>query len=325
MQNEVLTPQIIQSNQMLESIQKSEIDIQIATAKNFPRDVVKSLANMEKLAMMDEDTAADCFYALQRGGDNDKTVIEGISVRMAEIMASCWGNIRVQSIIVGHDNKKITAMASCIDLESNVGYSVQVDRRITNKNGLTFKDDMIVVTGNAASAIAGRNAVLKVIPKAVVKSLLVRVHKLAKGDTSQIELRRQKMIDAFAKLTVTPAEILAYLKKGTIPEIDQSDILSMLGLFNAIKEGTTSVEETFRSPQTVNTGVQADEIEKQVYEQSEPQAEMPKGEKFDEKAKEPETPKVEPAQTPTPTNKATKTQPKEQSIDFNNQNSTKHE
>ena len=135
---------------MLAAINKSEIDTQIATAKQYPRNLARVLNNIETLATMDEDTAASCFYILRRQGK----VIEGPSVRMAEIIASSWGNLRLQARIVGNDGKVITAQGVCHDLESNYATSVEVKRRITNKYGKTFSDDMQVVTGNAACAIA---------------------------------------------------------------------------------------------------------------------------------------------------------------------------
>src|SRR3712207_1022435 len=66
---------------MLAAINKSEIDTQIATAKQYPRNLARVLNNIETLAAMDEETAASCFYVLRRQGK----VLEGPSVRMAEI------------------------------------------------------------------------------------------------------------------------------------------------------------------------------------------------------------------------------------------------
>ena len=77
--------EIIQINQaeMLQAINKAEVDIQISTAKQYPRDIYKVLSTIETYATMDTETAEDCFYALRRGKGNDTAVIEGLSVRMA--------------------------------------------------------------------------------------------------------------------------------------------------------------------------------------------------------------------------------------------------
>ena len=158
----------VNSAESLAALTRSEIDVQIATAKQYPRNLARVLGNIETLATMDEEIAGSCFYTLRRQGK----VIEGASVRMAEIIASSWGNLRVQARIIGNDGKMITAQGVCHDLESNYAVSAEVKRRITDKNGHTFSEDMQVVTGNAACAIAMRNALFKVVPAALVKKVI---------------------------------------------------------------------------------------------------------------------------------------------------------
>ena len=91
MENEIVE---ISQIETLQAINRSEIDIQISTAKQYPRDLSSVLKNIRDYATIDAETAADCFYALKRGQGNDASVIEGLSVRMAEIFASSWGNYR---------------------------------------------------------------------------------------------------------------------------------------------------------------------------------------------------------------------------------------
>lgn len=239
--------EIIQINQaeMLQAINKAEVDIQIATAKQYPRDIHKVLSTIETYATMDTETAEDCFYALRRGKGNDTAVIEGLSVRMAEIVAGAWGNIRVQTRIIGNDGKTITAMGICHDLETNFAASVEVKRRITDKYGKTFSEDMQVVTGNAASAIAFRNAVFKVIPKAVTKKVIANVKQVALGQSIDLETSRKRMVDYFAKIGVTQEQLLEHLEVKSVDQIDKENIIYLRSLANAIKEGTTSVKETF--------------------------------------------------------------------------------
>lgn len=236
--------EIIQIHQadMISALNRSEVDIQISTAKQWPRHLPNVLNLIETYATMDTETAEDCFYALRRGGD---TIIEGVSVRMAEIIASAWGNVRIQTRIIGNDGKTITAQGICHDLETNLAVSVEVKRRITGKDGRTFSEDMQVVTGNAASAIAFRNAVLKVVPKAVTKSVLNRVKEVAMGKSIDLETSRQNLIGYYAKIGVKKEEILSYLNIKSVDEIDKERVFELRALANAIKEGTTTVKESF--------------------------------------------------------------------------------
>ena len=232
---------------MLTAINRAEVDIQIATAKQYPRDLSRVLNQIKTYATMDMETAEDCFYALRRGRGSDASVIEGISVRLAEIIAGAWGNLRVQSRIIGNDGRTITCQGICHDLETNLAVSVEVKRKITDRNGKTYSEDMQVVTGNAASAIAFRNAVLKVVPKAVTKKVINEIKEVALGKSIDLETRRQRMVGYFTQIGVTQSELLTYCGVKSIEQIDNQIVFELRGLANAIKEGTTTVQETFKA------------------------------------------------------------------------------
>lgn len=247
----------VQSADMLAAINKSEIDTQVATAKQYPRNLARVLGNIETLATMDEETAASCFYILRRQGK----VIEGPSVRMAEIIASSWGNLRVQARIIGNDGKFITAQGVCHDLESNYATSVDVKRRITDKLGKTFSDDMQVVTGNAACSIAMRNAVMKVVPSALIKKVLAKAKSVSLGQSMTLESSRQNMMQYFAKIGVDEQHIFDYLSVSKVDEIDIDMVVELRGLANAIKEGTTTVQETFFPKQSTPVEATIEEVD----------------------------------------------------------------
>jgi len=231
----------VSGSDSLAALNRSEIDVQVATAHQYPRNLSQVLNNIETLATLDEDTAASCFYMLRRQGK----LIEGPSVRMAEIIASSWGNIRVQARIIANDGKMITAQGVCHDLESNYAVSAEVKRRITGKDGRTFSDDMQVVTGNAACAIAMRNALFKVVPMALVKKVITKAKKVSLGEATSLEESRKKMLDYFQKIGVDQQHIFDYLSVTKIDEIDTDMVVELRGLATAIKEGTTTAQETF--------------------------------------------------------------------------------
>ena len=234
---------------MLQAINRAEIDIQISTAKQYPRDINAVLNKIATYATMDKETAEDCFYVLRRKDkDGNDSVIEGLSVRMAEIIAGAWGNLRVQARIIGNDGRQITAQAICHDLETNFAVSKEVKRSIVTKKGYTFSEDMQVVTGNAACSIAFRNAVLAVIPKAVTKRVINEVKQVALGQSIDLEQSRQNVIQYFAKLGVKQEQLFLYLGVKSVQDIDKQKIFELRATANAIKEGTTTVEECFVKP-----------------------------------------------------------------------------
>ena len=246
MENEIIE---VKQAEMLQAINRAEVDMQISTAKQYPRDLDAVLNKIETYATMDKETAEDCFYVLRRkDASGQDTVIEGLSVRMAEIIAGAWGNLRVQTRIIGNDGRMITAQAICHDLETNFAVSKEVKRSIMTKKGYTYSQDMQVVTGNAAASIAFRNAVLTVIPKAVTKRIINEVKRVALGQSIDLETSRQNIIQYFGKLGVTQEQLCVYLGIKKIEEIDKQAVFELRATANAIKEGTTTVQEAFVRP-----------------------------------------------------------------------------
>ncbi len=234
----------VQQTDVIQAITRSEIDVQVATAKAYPRDINQVMNKIATLAKMDKETAQDCFYVLRRGN----SVIEGLSVRMAEIIAHSWGNLRVKAETIANDGKKITAQATCFDLESNVAVCKTSDRPIVDKNGKTYSVDMQVVTSNAAQAIAFRNAVLAVIPKAITKKIVNEVKQVAFGNGLDVETSRQNLVLYFGKLGVSEDMLLEYLQVKKRDDIDNEKIFELRGLRTAIEEGSTTVQECFIKP-----------------------------------------------------------------------------
>lgn len=233
--------------QLLAQMNASETDTQIETAKRHPRDIMKALANIEAIATLDKETATECFYSLPRDGK----AIEGVSVRLAELIASEWGNLRVATHITGNDGRLITVEGVCLDVEKNVAVCVEVKRRITTKEGYTYSDDMQVVTANAASAIAFRNAVLKVIPKAVTNTVINRIRQQAVISEEEIADCWEKSVKWFASKGITKDQLLKKFDIKSEKYIKKEHIFNIRGTMNAIKEGDTTVAELFGAPVVV--------------------------------------------------------------------------
>lgn len=227
----------------LEAQTRGEVDVQITTARRYPRSVRSFIDECVAMATLDEDTAGACFYALPRDG---KT-IDGPSVRLAEIAASAWGHMRVQARIVDEDERFITARGEAWDIQRNVAIAFDVRRRITNKQGKRYSDDLIVVTGNAASSIALRNAIFKVIPSAFWRPIYQRCREVAVGKQETLANKRAAMLAYFQKLGVDEARVLGVLGIRGVEDIGLEHLATLRGLATAIKDGDTSLDEAFPS------------------------------------------------------------------------------
>lgn len=238
---EILTPETT----ALEQMERASIDVQITTAKKYPRALGAVKQQMLQFATLDTETAAGCFFTLPARKGGDGKPIQGPSIRMAEIALSTFQNLRAGARVISDDGKMITAQGVCHDLQNNVCISVEVKRRVTTKEGRRFSDDMVVMTGNAACSIALRNAVFRVVPLALVKPIYEAAKKVAVGDAKTLVTRRADAITHFGKMGVTKDKILATLGVKTVEDIGLEHLEILIGYSNAIKDGDTSIDEVF--------------------------------------------------------------------------------
>ena len=233
------------ANDALASIERAQVDVQIATARKYPRTLSKVKERMLSFATLDEETASSCFYTLpaRRGGD-DKP-IQGPSVRMAEIALASYQHVKAGSRIINDDGKFLTAQAVVHDLENNVAVSIEVRRRVTGKSGNRFSDDMIAVTGNAACSIALRNAVFRVVPRALITPVYEAAKRVAVGDVKSLTSKRAQIIARLKQMGAKDANILAAVGAEKIEDIDIAKLEVLIGLGTAIKDGETTLEDAF--------------------------------------------------------------------------------
>lgn len=224
-------------------LERANVDSQVATAKQYPRNIRRSIDNSIVMATMDNETAQSCGYALPRGGKP----ITGPSVHLAKIIVSNWGNMRTEAKVVQITDKQIISRGTAWDLETNVASAFEVRRSIIDKKGNRFSDDMITVTGNAANSIAYRNAVFSVVPKAVVDKVYKAAQKCITGDLSDNEKLLKRRTDAINYFKdewgITEEEVVKLCGKQTVNQIKADEIALLLGMVQSLKDGDTTVDE----------------------------------------------------------------------------------
>lgn len=225
----------------LEAQTRGEIDIQIATARRFPRSVTKVIQEAMSLATLNQDIAEQCIYAKPQDGGT----VEGPSARLAEIMASCWGHMRSEARVVDELEKHVVSRGTSWDLERNVAVAFEVRRRITKKNGQRFSDDMVVTASNAANSIAYRNSVFRVIPKAIWWPIYLKAKQVAVGDATTLAARRGKVLEHFLKMGATNERVFAALGVQGVDDITLEHVGRLQGINNAIRDGEITVDEAF--------------------------------------------------------------------------------
>lgn len=241
----------------LAQINKAEIDVQIATAKRYPRSISKIQNNVLSLATLDEETAGACFFSLPRGGK----VITGESVRLAEIFAASYGNLRAawEPVHVDRVNGVVTCRGMCHDLENNVSAAVnktrQVQRLRDQKQGDPFNEDMITLATNACGAIAYRDAIFKVVPKALLKPILGKIKEAARGKGT-LDQRVDRIIKRFIELGGAEriserdmeGRVLAAVDAAKRSDINLDKLDVLIGMGTSITDGEIRLRDAFPDP-----------------------------------------------------------------------------
>lgn len=256
----------------LDRAERANIDIQVSTAKQYPRSISRCANNAVALVTMDKDTAQSCGYALPRGGKP----ITGPSVHLAKIIAQQYGNLRAEAKVVEITDKQVVSRGTAWDLENNYAVSFEVRRSIIGRNGNRFSDDMITVTGNAANSIAYRNAIFGIVPKSITDKAYKAAQHLITGDLSDEEKLIKRRDGAIKHFTdtygITEEEVIKLCGKHTVNQIQADEIALLLGFAQSLKDGDTTVEELmapFRKGKTKTKGASAKSFDEDAIEDAE--------------------------------------------------------
>lgn len=230
----------------LEATMRAEIDVAIATAKRFPRNMARIQDRIRTEVRLDKDTAKSCWYTLpSRGGEKP---IQGASIRFAEVLGRAWGNMSVGTRVIQEDHESITVQAVAIDHETGYRLTQEVQRPIVGKRG-RYNRDMIVMTGNAAQSIARRNVILGIVPRTFWQPVLKEAQTFALSDQTPLAQRQAKAMDWFVSRGISRDRVLALLERSGVQEITEDDLVTLTGIKTGVLEEGQSIESYFPAPE----------------------------------------------------------------------------
>lgn len=226
----------------LAAVVRSEVDSGLSWAVNHPRSVDTFKKELADFVLQDVATAEKMYYSLRRGGK----AITGPSVRMAELAAELYGNLKAGARLLSTQGEYAIAEGVAHDLERNTLISRTVARRLTNKEGVRYNDDMIVMTANAAGSLALRNAIVSVIGKRYLDPMVDRARKfVADSGAGSMQERRATLLDWWGKHGVSEARVLATLGRKGRDDITSEDIADARGFARAIGDNEATLDEVF--------------------------------------------------------------------------------
>lgn len=237
--------------------EKAQIDIQVSTARAYPRNVSECLKEAIFTATMDYETADSCTFALPRAGK----IISGPSVRLAEIILQSWGNMRSETKVVEETDKHVVSESFSWDLQKNNAVKVTVKKSILQnvyENGrktgkmTRMNEDMVTLYGNVANSIALRNSIFKVIPRAITDKVYQAVQVKIIGGEGEFENRLSATFKGFLiKYGKNESEVLGLISKSKLEDVTPGDLAVLIGIGTSLKNGDLTIESLFKqAPKT---------------------------------------------------------------------------
>lgn len=273
------------SDQSLVQVEQSraqhEVQAAYVIAKRFPRD--ENVAFSKIMKACDRPFMAEqSTYAYPKGGK----VVEGASIRMAEVLIQTWGNAEAGIREISQSNGVSVAEAFAVDYETNTRISkvFHVPHQIGTKNGikkLTDPRDVYELVANQG-ARRMRACILGIIPGDIVDAALDRCKHTLTNGKEPIADRVRKLVIAFDELGVKVEHLekkLGHKLDAIIPQ----ELVTLGSIFKSLRDGMASREDFF---DIAGAGNAAQDIELLVAKKAE------KPEKYEKVKVDPQTGEV---------------------------------
>lgn len=222
----------------------AEAQGKMVLAKRFPRDTALAAARVID-ACKRPSLAEAGLYRYSRGGGN----VEGPSIRLAEELARCWGNVEYGLRELSRKEGFSEMEAFAWDLETNVR-SVQnfTVRHLRDKKGgpqvLHDERDIYEITANMGSRRV-RARILAILPPDLTDAAVAQVRRtLRDGSEAPLGDRINKMVQFLAGFGVTAAMLVAYLGHP-IDQTTPDELVDLKGIATSLKDGQSKVADHF--------------------------------------------------------------------------------
>lgn len=228
----------------------AEAQSKLYLAKAFPRDEAKAVNKMEE-ACARMSLAEKAFYKFPRAGQT----IEGPTIRFAEELARCWGNIDYGIKELSQDDGKSEMQAYAWDLETNTqsvqNFTNPHKREKTDKKtrqvvmeDLTSQRDIYENNANMATRRL-RARILAVLPAWFVDDAIQACKATLAGEgKAPFKDRVKNLVSNFNRLGIDADTLKKYLKHDAM-EMDTDEFIDLVGVFNSIKTGERKAAEWF--------------------------------------------------------------------------------
>jgi hypothetical protein len=221
----------------------AEVQASYVIAKKFPRNQAECYASIID-ACKRPFLAEQAMYAYPRGG----TLVTGPSIRLAETMAQCWGNLDCGVREVSQGNGVSVAEAYAIDLQTNTRVTkiFHVPHVRDTKKGkvkLTDARDIYEMVANQGARRL-RACILGILPGDVVEAAVERCKKTLESSEVPLTERVRKMVILFDELGIKVEHLEKRLGHNLDAVIAQ-ELVTLTSIYKSLKDGMAHREDYF--------------------------------------------------------------------------------
>lgn len=235
---------------------RAMVEARCVMAMRYPRNIDQ--VRMELLREVERPGFAQAAWYRKPVGKG----VEGPSIRFAESVARAWKNLDIQVSTI-HDSPELRIIeVSILDLESNLNFPVSITmsktverrqlrdgqtalRMRTNSQGqVTYiveaTDDELLVKQAALVSKAMRTGILRLLPGDIMAECRDRIQAIRHGDAAKDpEGARRRVVDAFAGLNISPADLTEYLGHD-LAKATPATIADLRSLWAELSSGETT-------------------------------------------------------------------------------------
>lgn len=223
----------------------AEVQAALVIARMNPRDERKAMDRILN-ACCRPTLARSAVYAYARGG----TSVSGPSIRLAEAIAQNWGNIQYGIRELSSAGGKSEVQAYAWDVETNTRREVTFSVphvRATKRGSYKLEDprDIYELVANQGARRL-RACILSVIPGDVVETAVDQCSATISNETDVSPEGVKKLLDTFAKLGVTQAQIEKFIQCRA-EAIKPAQVVRLRQIYSSLKDGMSNVSDWFES------------------------------------------------------------------------------
>lgn len=222
----------------------AEAQGKMVIAKRFPRDegiaFARVMESCKRTAL-----ASVANYRFPRGGQ----AVSGPSIRLAEELARCWGNIEYGIRELSRRDGESEMEAYAWDLETNTVSSQKFSvRHVRDKKGggqaLNDERDIYELTANMGARRL-RARILAIMPPDLVDAAVEECRKTTAGfNTAPLADQVRAMVNAFSKLGVS-ADMIATNLGHPLDDTTPDELTELREIFTSIKDGVGKASDYF--------------------------------------------------------------------------------